>query len=152
MFLNIFKKVKKIYYSYIAEKNSVKKNTYHRPRNTPWSGRGKPNQIQKIKTLLWIFAASLTNNQPSRGDDYINPISLSALKMKKGNRRSKRSSIADSSSPSKDESNQPQQNQDCDKRVHDLEKENDALKVTFLFQKLTLWCVDFAGVYLFFEI
>ncbi|KAF9687391.1 hypothetical protein SADUNF_Sadunf02G0088700 [Salix dunnii] len=48
--------------------------------------------------------------------------------MKKGNRRSKRSSIADSSSPSKDESNQPQQNQDCDKRVHDLEKENDALK------------------------
>uniref|UniRef100_A0A6N2MUV0 Tesmin/TSO1-like CXC domain-containing protein n=1 Tax=Salix viminalis TaxID=40686 RepID=A0A6N2MUV0_SALVM len=48
--------------------------------------------------------------------------------MKKGNRRSKRSSIADSSSPSKDESNQPQQNQDCDKRVHDLEKENDALR------------------------
>lgn len=48
--------------------------------------------------------------------------------MKKGNRRSKRSSIADSSSPSKDESDQPHQNQDCDKRVHDLEKENEALK------------------------
>jgi hypothetical protein len=62
--------------------------------------------------------------------------------MKKGNRRSKRSSIADSSSPSKDESDQPQQNQDCDKRVHDLEKENEALKVTLGFKKLTLRASD----------
>ncbi|CAK7347262.1 unnamed protein product [Dovyalis caffra] len=48
--------------------------------------------------------------------------------MKKGNRRSKRSSIADSSLPSKDDNNQPQQNQDYEKRVHELEKENEVLK------------------------
>ncbi|KAJ4832843.1 hypothetical protein Tsubulata_001925 [Turnera subulata] len=50
--------------------------------------------------------------------------------MKKPNRRSKRSSVADSSSPATDEGNIPESQREpgCESRVRDLEVENRALK------------------------
>lgn len=116
-----------------------------RERESKWNSKNTKHDRLRILLNFSFWTASLesvSDREKEResacfGSDYIQIIAaqsnLQSLKMKKPNRRSKRTSVADSSPSAKDGNDY----QHYEKRVRDLEKENEALKVTVLFRILS---------------